>query len=77
MKINWKVRFKNPYFLAAIAGLIAMILGDFGLSTEAYWRYVEYLSYIAVTLGVINDPVVRGIGDSKRALNYKEPREDK
>lgn len=74
--INWKVRFKNPLFYGAVAGLIAMILGDFGLDVDGYWRYAEYISYVLVTLGIISDPVVRGVADSPQAMRYDKPKDN-
>lgn len=87
--INWKVRFKNPVFifqlfLAAIVPVLAyMGISYDSLTTwpkvwdvivEAYSNpYVLGLVVMSVYTAV-NDPVTKGHGDSKHALNYKEPR---
>lgn len=87
MKINWKVRFKNPYFWI---GLIAVILTAIGAEPSMFtsWgilieKVKELLSnpfligctFIAI-LGYINDPTTEGIKDSKKALLYVKPKKD-
>lgn len=88
MKINWKVRFKNPWFWI---GLIALFLCVIGVnkSTITSWailwdRLKEFVSnpyliisaFIAV-IGYIQDPTTAGIGDSRTALNYSCPKKEK
>lgn len=81
MKLNWKVRVKNPYFWL---GLIGVILSAMGVeanmlnSWEAVWQHIlelisnPYLigSVAAAVLGVLVDPTTAGIGDSRQALAY-------
>ena len=85
MKINWKVRAVNPYFWI---GLIAVVLASVGVSPESLtsWTILknQLLALIGnpfaigcvviATIGYINDPTTRGIGDSEQALSYKKPR---
>ena len=88
MKINLKVRFKNPVFIAqfilaiftpilAYAGLTAQDLTTgkalFDLIVDAISNpYV--LSLVAVSVwNALNDPTTKGIGDSTNALLYNEP----
>lgn len=85
MRINWKVRAVNPYFWI---GLIAVVLAAVGVSPESLtsWTILknQLLALIGnpfaigcvviATIGYINDPTTRGIGDSERALSYKKPR---
>lgn len=83
--INWKVRFKNPYFWI---GLIAVILAAVGVSPESLtswnilWTQIKELlnnpfaigcTVIAI-IGYVNDPTTAGISDSNRALTYSKPK---
>ena len=88
MKINWKVRIKNPYFWA---GLIGVILAAIGVSPESLtsWKVLcqQILELIqnpfAIScvflgvLGYINDPTTKGISDSKQAMTYEKPKQEK
>lgn len=51
-------RIKNYVLWAAIAGLIGMALLDAGIvkNLTRFNEYVEYLLYIAVLAGIINNP---------------------
>ena len=86
-KINWKVRFKNPLFIAQIfISILVPILTYFGLEAKdlTTWKSVFDLvvnalsnpyvvSMIVVSVfNAINDPVTKGYTDSERALNYTE-----
>ena len=71
MKINWRVRAKNPYFWI---GLIAVILAAIGVSPESLtsWGilFVQVKSLLlnpfaigcvaVAILGYVNDPTVQG-----------------
>ncbi len=85
MRINWNVRFVNPYFWI---GLIAVVLAAVGVSPETLtsWAILkdQLLALIGnpfaigcvviAVIGYINDPTTSGIGDSEQALSYKKPR---
>lgn len=88
MKINWKVRFKNPAFWVQIAvSVFGPILAYFGQnwSDMTTWAAIGSLLWqaiqnpvvmVAVAIGVYNtciDPTTNGIGDSVRALGYNTP----
>ena len=90
MKINWKVRAKNPAFWGSIAlSVIGPILTYFGLAWDdmTTWAAIGDLFVraiqnpvvvVAVAFNVYNtiiDPTTSGIGDSKRALTYDKPAE--
>lgn len=90
MKINWKVRFKNPVFWAQIAAAILLpILTYFGLKwedmttwaaigdllLEAVKNPVVVVSVLVSLWNTINDPTTKGISDSTRALGYDKPAE--
>ena len=91
MKINWKVRERNPVFIAQIIlAVLTPILAYVGLSfadlttwgtlcdlfKQAYSNpYLLGLVVISV-FNTITDPTVKGLSDSKMALKYDKPRDD-
>ena len=85
MKINWKVRFKNPtwltMFLSLIIGFVFNILKMFDIvPTITENQIMEVVSQVLTFLGLIGvlvDPTTAGIGDSARAMGYEEPWNDK
>lgn len=91
MKINWKVRFKNPYFYAAlILAIVAPVGVYFGINAEdlTSWSMVGAVAkqailnpYVVVTVIVsvatfLIDPTTIGISDSERVMRYDEPKKD-
>lgn len=84
MKINWEVRFKNvtwlTMFISLIVGFVFNILKMFDIFpiiTEN--QIMEIVSQVLTFLGLIGvlvDPTTAGVGDSKRAMSYKEPWKD-
>lgn len=89
--INWKVRFRNPQFIAqVIIAIFVPILTYAGLTAQdiTSWSIlldliVDALSnpYVIVMVVVsiynaVNDPTVSGIKDSKQALTYTQPRKE-
>lgn len=89
MKINWKVRFKNPVFLfQLLLAFFAPVLGYFGLTVQdmTTWQGVWDLladafrnPYVLGLVGVslwnaINDPTTKGVSDSPSAQQYSEPK---
>ena len=81
MKINLKVRFKNPVFwltvIPAAVTFIYTVLGAFGvvpaLSQDVVVNIVTAIITALTTIGVLIDPTTKGVGDSERALGYNEP----
>ena len=81
MKINWKVRLKNPVFwltvIPAAVTFIYTVLGAFGvvpaISEEMIVNIITALVSALTTLGVLVDPTTKGVGDSERALGYDSP----
>ncbi len=89
MKINWKVRIKNPYFWIQIGIAILMpILAYLGLTVEdlTTWSKVGQVLLEAIlnpyVLGLvvvsvfnaIQDPTTKGLSDSENAMTYTEPK---
>ena len=88
MKINWKVRFKNPAFWTQIAvAIVVPILAYLGMSWDdmttwsALWGiFVEAIKNPVIIVSVavsvwnaINDPTTSGLSDSTQAMSYDEP----
>ena len=89
--INWKVRFKNPVFIAQlILSIFTPILTYMGITVQdlTSWGMVFNALHCAVAnpyvLGLIivsawnalNDPTTSGLGDSKHALAYSTPKKN-
>lgn len=78
MKINWTVRFKSYKFWVALAAFVGLIVTDLGLMDIGHYEmYVQALLFVLVAGGIITDPTVAGLSDSRQALTYKEPKKDK
>ena len=85
-KLNWKVRCKNEMFWVALIPLVILLItqvaGIFGFSINLDWlseelqNVVGTIFSILILLGVVVDPTTKGLGDSKRAMTYDEPRKD-
>lgn len=81
MKINWKVRLKNPVFwltvIPAVIALVYTILGLLGIvptiSEDTLVNAATAIISALTTIGVLIDPTTKGVGDSDRALTYEEP----
>lgn len=91
MKINWKVRIKNPVFWwQLILAIILPILTYFGLTAQdlTSWKIIGEVflqaiqnPYVLVMAALsawnaINDPTTKGVSDSARAMTYKKPGEE-
>lgn len=89
MKINFKVRFKNPIFIAQLVlAIFTPILAYAGLTAQdlTSWKALFELIIGAVSnpyvLGLVvvsvwnalNDPTTSGVSDSQNALTYKTPK---
>lgn len=88
MKINMKVRFSNPIFIAQIVmSVLLPILSYMGLTVQdmTSWSLLGNALFEAIknpyVLGLvvvsvwnaINDPTTKGVGDSSNALTYTKP----
>ena len=91
MKINWKVRFKNPVFVGQLVlAIFIPILAYLGITLEdlTTWGKVGHVLFEAVSnpyvlmlvivsvYNSITDPTVAGLSDSKQALGYEKPKKD-
>lgn len=84
--INWTVRLKSKSFwLAIIPAVLLLIqvvaavfgfaldLGDLGNKLLAV---VNAAFAVLAILGIVVDPTTDGVGDSKQAMTYTEPKKD-
>lgn len=85
MKINLKVRMKNPWFWVTLVGVI---LTAMGVSPETFntwgaiWVALKelvmnpfLLGCVALAvLGVFIDPTTKGVSDSDQAMTYTAPK---
>lgn len=90
MKINWKVRFKNPQFIIQMLLAVIIPIGSyFGItgseitSWKILWNlilnalsnpYVILMVVISV-YNAVTDPTTKGLTDSLEALKYKKPKQ--
>lgn len=89
MKINWKVRFKNPVFWANLAAAVFLpMLAYLGVNWEdmTSWQAIGnvllqaaqspviVVSVLVSVWNLLNDPTTRGLSDSSQALSYTEPK---
>lgn len=88
--MNWKVRFKNPLFIAQmILAVLTPILAYAGLTVKdlTTWQalgdlligalsnpYVLGLVVVSV-FNAVTDPTTSGVTDSEQALTYTKPKE--
>jgi len=81
MKINWKVRFKNPTWLTMFIGLLVGFVYNMlkmfdivpAITENQIMDVVSNVLTFLGLIGVLVDPTTKGVGDSQRALNYEEP----
>lgn len=81
MKLNLKVRFKNYTFWATfIPSLITFVYATLGcfeivppVSENMTLNLTATLLTFLANVGVLVDHTTKGIGDSERALTYKDP----
>ncbi len=89
MKINWKVRVKNPVWWAQIVlAVLTPILAYAGLTAADITTWAALgdlllgaisnpyvLALVALSVwNAINDPTTAGVGDSAQALTYNKPK---
>ena len=87
--MNFKVRFKNPIFIAQfILAILTPILAYAGLTLQDLTSWTKLgqllinalsnpyvLGLIAVSVwNALNDPTTAGITDSKQAMTYQIPK---
>ena len=81
MKINWKVRLKQPAFWIAtipvVISFVYSVLALLDVVPSITEDSVQNLFIMAVSLlaqlGIVVDPTTKGVSDSDRAMNYEKP----
>jgi phi LC3 family holin len=84
MKLNLKVRVKNPTFWAtfipAVLTFMYTLLGLFdivpAISKSEIMNVVSVAIAFLTNVGVLVDPTTVGFGDSSRAMTYTEPNKE-
>jgi phi LC3 family holin len=89
MKINWKVRFKNPVFITQVLlSVFVPVMGYYGMTAQDFttWQSMFDLLKNAISnpyvvgmmivglWNALNDPTTRNLRDSDAALKYKQPK---
>ena len=89
MKINWKVRLKNPVFwVNIVVSVVLPILTYLGMNWSDMTTWAAFgnlfltaiqnpVIVVAVIVSVwnaINDPTTAGLSDSENALTYVTPK---
>ena len=82
--INWKVRVKNKNFwisiIPAIILLIQAVAALFGITIDLgdysnkLIAVVNAVFVVLAILGIVTDPTTEGVGDSRLAMTYDEPK---
>jgi phi LC3 family holin len=85
--INWIVRIKNKNFwislIPAVLLLVQVVAAVFGFTLELgelgdkLLAVVNALFAVLTILGIVTDPTTAGVGDSKLAMTYDEPKKTK
>jgi len=81
LKINWKVRLRNPAWITSLLALIVstvyQLLAMFdvapALTEDALMQAVAAAVQLLTLMGVLIDPTTKGLSDSARALEYERP----
>ncbi len=81
MKINWKVRLKQPAFwIATIPVAITFVYSVLAFAgfTPSITEDIAQNLFIAIVallaqFGIIVDPTTKGVSDSDRAMTYDKP----
>ena len=86
MNINWLVRLKNKNFWLALVPAVLLLVQavaavfgftlDFGELGNQLLSVVNALFAVLALLGVVTDPTTSGLGDSKQAITYTEPKKE-
>ena len=87
MNINWKVRIKNKSFwlalIPALLLLVQVVAAPFGYNWDfaglgaQLTAIINAIFAVLAILGVVNDPTVATLSDSKQAMTHEAPKKDK
>ncbi|MFW7420523.1 phage holin [Vagococcus fluvialis] len=81
-KINWEVRIKNKTFWLTIVPAILLVIQvtlipfgyewDFTTLSGQLIAIINAVFAVLSILGIVIDPVTKGLSDSDRAMTYKD-----
>lgn len=84
--INWKVRLRQKVFWLAFIPMVLLLIEQvlrvfgivvsFGELGNQLKDIIESVFFILGLIGIVNDPTTEGLGDSKQAMTYTEPKKD-
>ena len=84
MSINWRARIKNKAFWVAIIPadllLVQQVCAVFGVALDFGDLQAQLVAIVGTVfailaiLGIVADPTTVGMGDSKQAMTYTEPK---
>lgn len=84
--INWAVRAKNPAFWLALIPAVLLLIQvcaapfgyqfDFTILNQQLAAIVNAVFALLSILGIVVDMTTNGVGDSKQAMTYTEPKKD-
>ena len=85
MKLNLKVRIKNPWFWVSLVGVILTAMGVSPETFNTWGAVLDALKELVMNpfmlgcvalaiLGVFIDPTTQGVSDSAQALTYTKPK---
>lgn len=87
MKMNLKVRMKNPWFWVGVGSIILAALGVEPAMFTSWATVGQYfvamltnpfqlVTVVLAVLAVFVDPTTAGFNDSTRAMTYRAPHKD-
>ncbi len=89
MKINWRIRMRNPVFWGQmILAVMVPVMSYMGLTVQELTTYQKLSEVIQAAISnpyvlgltavsvfnALQDPTTRGLSDSANAMTYEKPR---
>lgn len=89
MKVNWRIRFKNPKwvigFVSQLLIIAQMVTSGLNATGAIHWQWSNDINVwilgftnavlvLLASLSIIQDPTTSAYSDSEQAQNYKEPK---
>lgn len=79
MKLNWKLRIRNPYFWLGLGGVIISAMGAKPETFTSWQLLLSQMKLVAenpfllgsiavAVIGVLCDPTTKGMGDNEKGL---------
>lgn len=85
MKVNLKVRIKNPWFWVGVGAIILSAMGvdpSMFTSWDLVWKAAidlftnpfQLVTVVLAVLAVFIDPTTAGVNDSEQVMSYLKPK---